>query len=92
MPRNYKKEAQYESSPEQVANRVARNRARRKLMREGKVHKGDGKDVDHIKPMDKGGTNADGLRVVSKSENRSFRRDAKGNLVSQVSKRERRKK
>jgi hypothetical protein len=91
MTRNYKKEAQYEASPEQVKNRVARNAARRKLMREGKVKKGDGKDVAHIVALDKGGSNAQGVRVESKSANRSFRRDKKGNLVSEISKRERRK-
>ena len=92
MPRNYKKEALYEASPEQVRNRVARNRARRKMIREGKAKKGDGKDVAHVVALDKGGSNSDGLRVISKSANRSFRRDSKGNLVSETSKRERRKK
>lgn len=92
MPRDYKKEAKYEASPEQVAHRVARNRARRELMRKGKVHKGDGKDVGHVVALDKGGSNTDGLRVISKAANRSFRRDSKGNLVSETSKRERKKK
>jgi len=92
MARDYKKEAQYENSPEQVKNRMARNRARAKLMREGKVKKGDGKDVAHVKAFDKGGSNKDGLRVESKSANRSFKRDSKGNLVSETSTRERKKK
>lgn len=91
-PRNYKREALYEDTPEQVRNRVARNAARRKLMREGKVHKGDGKDVAHVKALDKGGTNSDGLRVESRSANRSFARDSKRNLISETSKRERKKK
>lgn len=92
MARDYKKEAQYENSPEQVKNRMARNRARAKLMREGKVKKGDGKDVAHVKAFDKGGTNKDGVRVESRSSNRSFKRDSKGNLISEVSTRERKKK
>lgn len=92
MARDYKKEAKYEASPEQVRNRVARNAARRKLMREGKVKKGDGKDVAHVIALDKGGSNKQGLRVQSKSANRSFLRDKKGNLVSETSKRERKKK
>jgi len=91
MARDYKKENKYESKPEQVKNRVARNAARRKMMREGKVHKGDGKDVAHVVALDKGGTNKQGLRVQSKSANRSFLRDKKGNLVSEISKRERKK-
>lgn len=91
-PRNYTREDKYEARPDQVRNRVARNAARRKLMREGKVHKGDGKDVAHVVALDKGGTNAQGVRVESKATNRSFRRDNKGNLVSETSKRERKKK
>jgi hypothetical protein len=90
--RNYKQAAEYEASPEQVAHRVDRNRARRKLLKEGKVHKGDGKDVAHIKAMDKGGSAKDGVRVESASKNRSFKRDSKRNLVSETSARERKKK
>ena len=92
MARDYKKEVEYESSPEQVKNRVARNAARRKLMREGKVKKGDGKDVAHVVALDKGGSNKQGLRVESPAKNRSFLRDKGGNLMSETSKRERKKK
>ena len=90
--RKYANAVKYEAQPEQVKNRTARNAARRKLMKEGKVSKGDGKDVAHVKAFDKGGTNKDGLRVVSKSANRSFKRDSKKNLVSETSTRERKKK
>lgn len=90
--RKYKNAAKYEDSPEQVKNRVARNAARNKLMKAGKVSKGDGKDVAHVVALDKGGSNADGVRVESASANRSFKRDSKHNLVSEVSKRERMKK
>ena len=90
--RKYKNAAKYEDSPKQVKNRVARNAARNKLMKAGKVSKGDGKDVAHIVAMDKGGSNKDGVRVESASANRSFRRDSKHNLVSEASKRERTKK
>lgn len=92
MARDYKSEAKYEAKPEQVAHRVARNRARREMIRKGKAKKGDGKDVAHVVALDKGGSNSDGLRVISKAANRSFLRDKKGNLVSETSKRERRKK
>ena len=90
--RKYVNAEKYEDSPEQVKNRMARNRARYKLMKEGKVHKGDGKDVAHVKAFDKGGTNKDGVRVESASKNRSFKRDSKHNLVSETSKKERKKK
>jgi hypothetical protein len=91
-PRSYKQAAEYEDTPEQVKNRVARNKARRKLLKEGKVHKGDGLDVAHVKAFDKGGTNKNGVKVESASVNRSFKRDSKRNLVSETSKRERSKK
>lgn len=71
--RNYRKEYDnYQSRPEQKRNRAKRNNARRRLEREGRVSKGDGKDIDHKKPLSKGGSNNDSnLRVVSKSTNRS---------------------
>jgi hypothetical protein len=89
--RKYKQAAAYEDTPEQVKNRMERNKARYKLLKAGKVHKGDGKDVAHVKAADKGGTIKDGVRVESASKNRSFKRDSKGNLVSEVSKKERKK-
>jgi hypothetical protein len=91
-PRPYKKEyEQYQGTPEQIKKRAMRNAARAKLAKAGKVHKGDGKDVAHVKALDKGGTNGDGVRVEAKSANRSFRRDGKGNLVSETSKKERKR-
>lgn len=91
-PRPYKKEyEQYQGTEEQKKKRAERNAARRKLLKEGKVSKGDGKDVAHRKAIDKGGSTKDGVRVESKSTNRSFRRDSKGNLVSEKSKREAKK-
>jgi hypothetical protein len=81
----------YENSPEQVKKREARNRARAKLLREGKVHKGDGKDVAHKKALDKGGSNKDGVFVQKAGANRSFNRDSKGNLLSEISPNERKK-
>jgi hypothetical protein len=41
--------------------------------------------------MDKGGKNSDGVRIESASRNRSFSRDSKGNLVSETSKKERKR-
>lgn len=91
-PRPYRKEyLQYQGTEEQKKKRAMRNAARNKLLKEGKVHKGDGMDVAHIKALDKGGSNKDGVRVERASTNRSFARDAKKNLVSEVSKRERKK-
>jgi hypothetical protein len=76
MARDYKKEyANYQGRPEQIANRADRNAARRHMEKKGVVRKGDGLDVDHKKPIAKGGGNGGGnLRAVSKSANRSFAR------------------
>jgi hypothetical protein len=91
--RNYRREYDtYQGSEQQKKNRAARNAARAKMMKAGKVHKGDGKDVAHVKAFDKGGSNKNGVRVESASANRSFKRDAKRNLVSETSSRERKRK
>ena len=91
-PRPYKKEyEQYQGTPEQIKKRAERNAARRKLEKDGKVHKGDGKDVAHTKALSKGGSNATGLKVESAGANRSFLRGSDHSLKSEVSKRERKK-
>ena len=74
--RNYRKEYdRYQGKPEQIKNRSNRNKARRKMANAGLVHKGDGKDVDHAKPVVKGGSNSRAnLRIRARSRNRSFPR------------------
>jgi hypothetical protein len=76
--RNYSREYQtYQGTEEQKKNRAKRNAARRTLMREGKVSKGDGKDVDHKTPISKGGGNGkSNLRVVDSNKNKSFSRNS----------------
>jgi len=77
--RDYKKQQAYDGKPSVVKDRAKRNSARRKLAAEGKVTKGDGKDVDHKKPLSKGGSaGRSNLRVTSKSANRSFARKKNG--------------
>lgn len=90
--RDYKREnKEYNSRPENIAKRVTRNAARKEMEKAGKVHKGDGKDVDHKTPLSKGGSNSKtNLRVVPRSTNTSFSRNKDGSLKSQTSKRERR--
>jgi 5-methylcytosine-specific restriction endonuclease McrA len=64
----------YNARPEVVDRRVKQNAARRQMMKEGLVRKGDGKDVDHKKPLHKGGSNKrSNLRVLPKSLNRAWR-------------------
>ena len=75
-PRPYKKEYEkYDGTPAVKKKRAERNQARAEMIKEGKVHKGDGKDVDHKKPLSKGGTTSkSNLRVVSAHDNRSYPR------------------
>lgn len=68
--RDYKQEAAYHARPEQVRRRVARNRARRKAEKEGRVRKGDGKEVHHTGSHRTGSLDRVPTRVVSRSENR----------------------
>lgn len=72
--RNYKKEAATEAKPEQVKDRVARNEARSQMEKAGKVHKGDGKEVDHKTPIggkaNKNNYGKGNLQVISREANR----------------------
>lgn len=92
--RDYKRENElYNSKPEQIKARSERTTLRRQANAEGITKKGDGKDLDHKKPLSKGGANTlSNTRVTTKSENRSFSRNSDGSLKSQTSKRERKKK
>lgn len=66
------REREYDGSPARKKARAARNKARRQAMRDGKVRKGDGKDVDHKKPLSQGGsTDKSNTRVRSAKSNRS---------------------
>lgn len=68
--RDYKAEyRKYQSSPEDKKNRAARNRARLLAIKQGKVNKGDGKDIDHRdgNPQNNSPSN---VRVTSKKLNR----------------------
>lgn len=73
-PRDYQKERAYDGKPEVKAKRAERNRARRMYEKEH----GDlpsSVDVDHKKPLAKGGaTKLGNLRAVPASKNRSFAR------------------
>lgn len=70
--RDYKKEyREYHGKPEQIKNRSQRVMARRKMEKELGKSTLQGKDIDHIKPLSKGGSNnRSNLRVMSVSKNR----------------------
>ena len=91
-PRDYKAEyAKYQGTPAQLKAQSERHKARRAYE---KAH-GDlppNVDVDHKKPMSKGGTSSlSNLRAAPQSENTSFSRTKTGAMKSQTSKRERKK-
>lgn len=56
-----------------------RHRARREALKEGKVK--PGQDLDHVKPLSKGGSNApSNTRAESPSKNRSYPRNPDGSM------------
>lgn len=66
--------AERQKSPEEVDKRVARNKARREAIADGTVKRGDGKEIDHKKMLDQGGSKSkSNTRVVSAEENRGWR-------------------
>jgi hypothetical protein len=98
-PRPYKKEYALQKARGEHENRMERQRARRAIDKNGKDANGngkadarEGKDVAHKKALDKGGSNKHGVYITTPAKNRSFKRDSQGNLVSEVSKKERKKK
>ena len=97
-PRPYKKEYEQEKARGEHERRMERQRARRAIDKRdtGTVTKESpkriGKDVAHVKALDKGGSNKDGTYITTAAKNRSFKRDSQGNLVSETSKKERKKK
>tara|TARA_R110002020_G_scaffold323408_3_gene539158 strand:- start:449 stop:745 length:297 start_codon:yes stop_codon:yes gene_type:complete len=77
-PRPYKKEYQQQKERGEHANRMERQRARRKMDKEspdknknGKADKREGKDISHKKALSRGGKNKDGVKVESRAKNRS---------------------
>lgn len=77
--RDYKKEAQYENSPEQIKHREERNKSRAAFNKSaGKALPSD-RDVAHIKPLAGGGPNTRANeRVETINKNRSWRKGQKG--------------
>ena len=77
-PRNYRHEYDsYHSKPDQKKRRAKRNAARSLLIQSGRVHKGDGKDVDH-KDRNPHNNSVSNLRIQSKSQNRAWRKGKNG--------------
>lgn len=70
----HKMDSGYNHQPHMIKRRSTNNAARAQLAKEGLVHKGDGKDVDHKRPLRAGGGNGrSNLRAIPKSRNRGWR-------------------
>ena len=83
--RPYKKEYQQQKARGEHENRMERQRARRAIDKKGvdknkngKADKREGKDVSHNKPLSRGGSNKDGVKIESRAKNRSRNYQKKG--------------
>ncbi len=73
--RPYKKEYEQQVARGEHPARMERQKARRAMDAKGVDRAG--KDIDHKKPLSKGGTNApSNLRLVEPTKNRSFARNS----------------
>ena len=61
-PRPYKHEYEMQKKRGELPDRMERQRARRSYDKKGINRKG--KDIAHVKALSKGGSNADGIRLV----------------------------
>ena len=84
-PKDRKKQKNPPVGSKEHKARMERQRARRKMDKEGKdankngkADKREGKDVSHKKALVKGGKNKDGVKVESKSKNRARNYQKKG--------------
>lgn len=69
--RDYRKEYdEYHGTPAQKKRRADRNKARRDATRKGRVHKGDGKELDHVGSHRTGRLKNVPTRVTSRHANR----------------------
>ena len=93
--RNWKREYQLQKRRKEEKARAARERARFEAKnpgKDGKVTDVKGEDIDHKKPLSKGGTNKkSNLRSVSPSKNRSFSRNPDKSVKKNVPKKKKRK-
>ncbi len=76
--RNYKREYETQLARGEHEDRMERQRARRKMDKNGVNRKG--KDVAHTVALSKGGRNSDGVTLQLPSRNRSFKRKKDGSM------------
>lgn len=83
--RDYKQEARTAKARGEIGGsdtpNAKRKRLRRLATKKGLVKPHDGKDLDHKKPLSKGGSNTlSNARVTSPSKNRSYPRNSDGSI------------
>lgn len=75
--RDYAREyRRFQSSRKAKKDRAARNKARRLAEKEGRVHKGDGKEVDHKDSNPQHNTKSN-IRVISRHANRAKKENSR---------------
>lgn len=75
--RDYAREyRRFQSTKKAKKDRAARNKARRHALAEGRVHRGDGKEIDH-KDSNPRNNSRNNLRVVSRKTNRSKKENSR---------------
>ena len=79
MARNYRRDwenekARQEKNPKVLDAKLARQKLRRKLDKEGVDR--TNKDIAHKKNLSRGGSNEDGYFLTSPSDNRSYKRSS----------------
>lgn len=75
--RDYAREyRRFQSSKKAKKDRASRNKARRQAEREGRVHKGDGKEIDHINSNPRQNAKSN-IRVVSRHTNRAKKENSR---------------
>ena len=81
--RDYRRDYdKYQGKPEQIKNRSQRNQARALVAKAKGAAAIKGKDIDHKKPISKGGGNGlANLYATSPSKNRSFKRKPNGKMA-----------
>jgi len=83
-PRDYRAEyVAYDGTPKVKKARAARNKARRMMEKaNGSKDIPKGMDVDHVKPISKGGKSvASNLRLRKAKDNRSYKRTKHGAIA-----------
>ena len=76
--RNYKKDyAKFQSSTKAKKDRAARNKARRKAIKSGRVRKGDGKDLHHTNGIKSSKTKAEPKSVNRGRKEKSRKKGSK---------------